>query len=81
MSLGRYRLAFVKNAEEGEVRDMLPSGELLYEPEETFARTDADSVIDHVEIIATKSDYARIREYAAVRETPSLLLVQRGRTQ
>jgi hypothetical protein len=81
MSLGTYKLAFVKDSDEGEVRDLSPAGELLYEPRERQERTDAGSVIDHVEIIATAEAYFMIRAFAENLETPSLVLVQRGRMQ
>jgi hypothetical protein len=74
---GRYKLAFVKDREELEVRDMLPSGELLSETLERRDRTDANAVIDHVEIIATKTAYAAIRAFAESAGAPSLLLIQR----
>jgi hypothetical protein len=77
-SFGRYRLAFVKDAEELEVRDMLPSGELLSEARSRRDRTDANAMIDHVEIIATKAAYETIRAFAESADTPSLLLIQRG---
>jgi hypothetical protein len=74
---GRYKLAFVKDDEELEVRDMLPSGELLSETLESRERTDANAVIDHVEIIATKSAYEAIRAFAENAGAPALLLIQR----
>jgi hypothetical protein len=77
-SFGRYKLAFVKDAEEIEVRDMLPSGELLSEARAGHERTDANAMIDHVEIIATKTAYEVMRAFAESADTPSLLLIQRG---
>jgi hypothetical protein len=75
---GRYRLAFVKDADELEVRDMLPSGELLLDARSRRERTDANAVIDHVEIIADKAAYEEIRAFAESAGVPSLLLIQRG---
>ncbi|MDR2356218.1 MAG: SAF domain-containing protein [Clostridiales Family XIII bacterium] len=75
--LGRYRLAFVKDAGELEVRDMLPSGETLSETLDRKSRTDANAMIDHVEIIATKAAYETIRAFAESAGAPSLLLIQR----
>jgi hypothetical protein len=74
---GRYKLAFVKDAEELEVRDMLPSGELPAETQSAVSRTDANAMIDHVEIIATKAAYETIRAFAESAGAPSLLLIQR----
>jgi hypothetical protein len=74
---GRYKLAFVKDADELEVRDTLPSGEPLAETRDRRERTDANAVIDHVEIIATKAAYERIRAFAESAGAPSLLLIQR----
>jgi hypothetical protein len=74
---GRYRLAFVKDADELEVRDMSPSGELSIEAPDRRERTDANAMIDHVEIIATKAAYEAIRAFAENAGAPSLLLIQR----
>jgi hypothetical protein len=74
---GRYKLAFVKDAEELEVRDMLPSGELLRDAPSKRERTDASAVIDHVEIIATKAAYEAIRAFAEGAGAPALLVIQR----
>jgi hypothetical protein len=74
---GRYRLAFVKDEEELEVRDMLSSGETLFDAPGNRDRTDTGAMIDHVEIIATKAAYEAIRAFAEPSETPSLLLIQR----
>jgi hypothetical protein len=77
VGFGRYRLAFVKNTEEIEVRDMLPSGDLLSEALERRERTDANTMIDHVEIITTKAAYEVIRAFAESAGAPSLILIQR----
>jgi hypothetical protein len=74
---GRYKLAFVKNADEIEVRDTALSGEPLAGVPGRLERTDANAVIDHVEIIATKGAYETIRAYAEGAGAPSLLLIQR----
>lgn len=80
-SFGRYKLAFVKDEDELEVRDMPASGELLFEAPERRERTDANSVIDHVEIIATKTAYESIRAFAENAASPALLLIQRGNAE
>jgi hypothetical protein len=74
---GRYRLAFVKDEEELEVRNMGAGGELISDALKRQDRTDANAVIDHVEIIATKSAYEAIRSFAIESAFPSLLLIQR----
>jgi hypothetical protein len=74
---GRYRLAFVKDADELEVRDMPAGGEALPGALSLGERTDANAMIDHVEIIATKGAYEAIRVYAESALAPSLLLIQR----
>jgi hypothetical protein len=75
---GRYKLAFVKDAEELEVRDMLSNGDTVFEALERRERTDANAMIDHVEIIAGKAAYEEIRAFAESAGAPSLLLIQRG---
>jgi hypothetical protein len=77
---GRYRLAFVKDADDLEVRDMSPSGGTALEAPEARERTDANAMIDHVEIIATKKAYEAIRVFAETAVTPSLLLIRRENT-
>jgi hypothetical protein len=74
---GRYKLAFVKDVEELEVRDLLPSGELLSDAPERRDRTDASAMIDHVEIIATKAAYEALRAFAESAGAPAFLLIQR----
>jgi hypothetical protein len=78
VNFGVYRLAFVKDIDEREVRDTSLIGEILSERRERKDRTDSGSVIDHVEIIATSEAYFRMRRFAADKETPSLVLIQRG---
>jgi hypothetical protein len=77
LSFGTFTLAFVKDAEEREIRDVNLSGEILCEPEKLSDRTDAGAVVDHVEIVALKPAYDAIRAFAAAAEAPSLLLVRR----
>lgn len=75
-SLGRYKVAFVKNAEGKEVRES--SGGLKLTEREKDERTDATSGIDHVEIIIDLKGYMRIKSYAESQSGPSLILIQRG---
>ena len=77
VSLGAYRVAFVKDAGDREIRDIRLTGEVLREPEARPDRTDSAAVIDHIEIIATENDYYGIRAAAAESAAPSLVLVQR----
>jgi hypothetical protein len=74
-NFGVYRLAFVKDADEGEVRDISLIGEIVQERRKRKDRTDSGSAIDHVEIIATAEAYFRIRAYASGKEGPSLILI------
>jgi hypothetical protein len=77
ISLGVYRVAFVKDAEDREIRDIGPTGEVSREPEARSDRTDSAAVIDHIEIIATEEDYYAVRDAALDTGSPSLVLVQR----
>ncbi|MDR1028430.1 MAG: SAF domain-containing protein [Clostridiales Family XIII bacterium] len=73
---GRYKIAFVKNAEEKEVTEA--GGGIGLMEREREARVDATSGIDHVEIIVDLKGYMRIKAYAESQSGPSLILVQRG---
>ncbi|MDR1953728.1 MAG: SAF domain-containing protein [Clostridiales Family XIII bacterium] len=78
-NFGRYKIAFVKNAEEEEVTEVADGGMGLIERERE-ARVDATSGIDHIEIISDLAGYMRIKAYAESQGTPSLILVQREAT-
>ncbi|MDR0357707.1 MAG: SAF domain-containing protein [Clostridiales Family XIII bacterium] len=73
---GRYKIAFVKNAEEKEVSDATDGGVSLM-TRNNDSRADATSGIDHVEIITDLKTYMRIKSYAESKAGPSLILVQR----
>jgi hypothetical protein len=75
-SFGRYKIAFVKNAEEEEVTELSDGGMGLIERERE-ARVDATSGIDHIEIVADLNAYMRVKSYAESQGGPSLVLVQR----
>ena len=75
--LGTFQVAFVKDSTEGEVTNLEGAA-----PGAMLERTEATSVISHVEIIATIEDYFRIREALVPSEdapdtTPGLILVQK----
>jgi hypothetical protein len=79
-SFGEYRLAFVKNEHDAEVRDVSARGEPMAEPAPMNKRVDADSSIDHVEIITNARAYYRLKAYAESREDgPCLVLVRLAR--
>jgi hypothetical protein len=75
-NFGRYKIAFVKNAEEEEVMDA--SGGMGLPKQRKDARVDATSSIDHVEILVDLAGYTRIKAFAELQNGPSLILVQRG---
>ncbi|MBQ9931413.1 MAG: SAF domain-containing protein [Firmicutes bacterium] len=75
--LGAFRVAFVKDSNEGEVQNIESSA-----PGELLDRTNATSVISHVEIIAAPEEYFRIREAVKPESPeeekgPGLILVQK----
>jgi hypothetical protein len=79
-SFGTHKLAFVKNAYDVEIKDLSPRGEAMLEPMPENRRVDADSMIDHVEIITTAKTYYEIKAYVEKRGgTPCLVLVRAGR--
>ena len=75
--LGTFHVAFVKDSTESEVRNIEGPA-----PDAILERTEATSVISHVEIIATTEEYFRIKE--SLRPSaenpdinPGLILVQK----
>lgn len=77
VSLGTYRVAFVKDIAEREVKDLGEAGSLIKE-EGTLGRLDSTSQIDHIEIIATMNQYNEILNNVLNEGAPSLIIVQRG---
>lgn len=74
VDFGRYKIAFVKNAEEQEV---LESDKAAFDGGQKNARTNGNYKIDHVEIVATKQQYLAIKSYAESGSGPSLILIGR----
>ncbi|QOX62493.1 hypothetical protein FRZ06_03600 [Anoxybacterium hadale] len=66
--IGSYRIAFVKDEAEREVRDVMLEGKNYIE-KEVLERTDSTSIIDHVEIITTLEEYEKLVAY--VTATPN----------
>ncbi|MDF2654553.1 MAG: hypothetical protein K0R19_1027 [Bacillota bacterium] len=60
--IGSYRVAFVKDEAEREVRDTMIEGKTFIE-KEILERTDSTSVIDHIEIITTLGEYEKLVSY------------------
>lgn len=60
--IGSYRVAFVKDEAEREVRDAMIEGKTYIE-KEILERTDSTSMIDHIEIITTLGEYEKLVSY------------------
>ncbi len=72
-SMGVYRVAFVKDSQEIEVKD--PSTASVASPLE---RTDATAAISHIEIITDIASYQRIVSFAETGAGGGLILLQNG---
>lgn len=74
MDFGVYSVAFVKNTDDGEIRDVDETGEYKRQanPDE---RTDATSPISHLEIVCADVDYFEMRAYATASEEASLVII------
>ena len=60
--LGSYRVAFVKDEAEREVRDVSMEGKNYIE-KDILERTDSTAMIDHIEIITTIDEYEKLVSY------------------
>ncbi|MDF3002752.1 MAG: hypothetical protein K0Q48_2871 [Bacillota bacterium] len=60
--IGSYRIAFVKDEAEREIRDVMLEGRNYIE-KEILERTDSNSIINHVEIITTLEEYEKLVAY------------------
>lgn len=60
--IGSYRIAFVKDEAEREIKDVMLEGRNYIE-KEVLERTDSTSIIDHVEIITTLEEYEKLVAY------------------
>lgn len=75
--LGSYQIAFVKDEAEREIRDAAVENQKYIE-NEILERTDSTSVIDHIEIITTLSEYQKIVQCVNGEIPSTLIIVQRG---
>lgn len=75
--IGTYKVAFVKDNADREVRDLSLTGEPLRE-RNWLNRTDSTAVIDHIEIISTLGDYMKILHAVEGEEGGSLMILQKG---
>ncbi|MBP6491844.1 MAG: hypothetical protein KA282_02620 [Clostridia bacterium] len=75
--LGSYRIAFVKDEAEREIREASDVNQKYIE-KDILERTDSTSVIDHIEIITTIKEYQKILECVNGIIPSTLILVQRG---
>lgn len=75
--IGTYRVAFVKDSTEREIRDT-GTGEIPVEENKILNRTDSTSTISHIEIIATIEEYAKIRSCIEGEIPTTLIIVQRS---
>ena len=75
--LGTFQIAFVKDEAEREVKD---AGEAVqnHTASDILDRTDSTSVIDHIEIITTFSEYEKIAACVDGTTSSALIIVQRG---
>ena len=75
VDFGRYKIAFVKNAEEREVVDSGKAGSAPVGGRQSVG-TDGNFKIDHVEIIADRQQYMAIKQYVESASGPSLILIR-----
>lgn len=75
--IGTYKVAFVKDSADREVKDLSVTGEIGRE-ENWLYRTDSTSVINHIEIISTLADYIKILHTVAGEEAGTLIILQKG---
>ncbi len=75
ISLGQYKIAFVKDSAEREVHTTDEMGVVKTQHGE---RLDSTSVIQHIEVICTLEEYLKIKQVGESWDMPSLTIVQRG---
>lgn len=75
--LGTFRIAFVKDASEREVRNAVEEAE-GGAANDILERTDSTSVIDHIEIISTFREYENLVNCVNGITPAALIIVQRG---
>lgn len=76
--LGTFRVAFVKDQAEREVKDVAERTAQHEVKGDILNRTDSTSVIDHFEIITTFSEYEKIADCIGGLTPSALIIVQRG---
>lgn len=76
--LGTFQVAFVKDQAEREVKDVAEGSSQHVVKGDILSRTDSTSVIDHIEIITTFSEYGKIADYVGGVTPSALIIVQRG---
>lgn len=74
--IGTYRIAFVKDDAEREIRDA-GTGEVPLIKQDVLDRTDSTSTISHIEIMATVDEYQHILSYVEGESPNFLMIVQR----
>lgn len=75
--LGSFRIAYVKDSAEREVRDSC-EGQGKGAATDILDRPDSTSVIDHVEIISTFREYEYLLDCVSGATPAALIIVQRG---
>lgn len=76
--LGTYKVAYVKDEADREVRNADVEQQRTADTESILERADSTSVIDHIEVITTYSEYKKLVSYASGATESALVIVQRG---
>jgi hypothetical protein len=76
--LGTYKIAYVKDEADREVRNADVELQRAADTESVLERADSTSVIDHIEIITTYSEYEKLVSYVSGTTGSALVIVQRG---
>lgn len=76
---GTFRVAFVKDDADREIKDAKETGLAEIEPQ-LLNRTDSTAEISHFEIIATVEQYGVLTDFVYGSEPTTFIIVQRGET-
>ncbi|MGI6748655.1 MAG: hypothetical protein ACOX4V_10575 [Anaerovoracaceae bacterium] len=76
--LGTFKVAFVKDQTEREVKDISEGTFHHGVKGDILSRTDSTSIIDHIEIITTFSEYKKIADCVGGLTPSALIIVQKG---
>lgn len=76
--LGTYRIAFVKDNADREVKTVNENTGVRQNNTEILDREDSSSTIDHIEIICNVEQYETIQNQAQLLLEPSLIIVPKG---